>query len=1026
MNNKLGLSGWAIRSPFPTLLFFIVITILGITSFLRLPVNANPSIDYPLVNITVIQPGAAPAELETNITQHVENAIAGISGVRNIQSKVREQVSETLIEFQLGTDSEQATNDVRSAINLVRNTLPRDIEEPIIQRIDIEGGSMLHYIVQAPNESSLSLSWFIDDTIIHKLLSLRGVEQATRFGGSDREIRVEVEPLKLATRGIDITYLNQQLQLSNLNAPGGSVDLNGIRQSIRTLGQSKSIDELSKLPITIGENRWLYLGEIAKISDTEKEDQSIAFHNGNETVGFSIWRSRGYSDTEVENNVTAELEKIQKSYPEIKIEKISSTVKYTRDSYSTTMQTLIEGALLTILVVYLFLRNWRATFIAAVALPLSIIPTFIVMDMLNFTLNSVSLLALTLATGILVDDAIVEIENIDRFIHRGKRPYIAALLGADSIALAVVATTFSIIAVFLPVSFIDGIVGLYFKQFGLTVAASVMASLVVARLLTPLMSAYILKPTKLKQDELQSKQSEITNKYLKLLDWSLHHRGLSLCAAVAFFVLSLAILPFLPTSFLPKDNGDISRLTVELPPNYRKADVEDIIKSITNTLQEDKAVAHVLAISDTSNHIAFNITLHTSGLRNKTLSKFEQSMSEKLSNIPDIRTMFTSGYGLRDISIILTSKDYELLTRTADELTTQMKQLPQIYNVQNTAALPKPELLVIPDSEQAARLGVTTYQIANTLRIANMGDTDSASAKFNLFDRQIPIRIQLSNVNRENIETLDQLRVLNASGRPIPLSSVAKFEFSEGKNSITRFNRLRQISVEASLSNVSLGQATSAINNLPLLQNLPTGVQRSEYGESQYMGEMLESFSSSMLVGALVVYAILVLLFKDFLQPITILVTLPLSLGGALVALLLIRASLDLSAIIGLLMLMGIVTKNAILLVDFVIIERENGLSRHDALLKAGSIRVKPIIMTTIAMIAGMVPAALGFGANAEFRVPMAITVIGGLTTSTLLSLVFVPVIYSYIDDIHNWLAPKFNRFTSVTKEDIEEGKLIR
>lgn len=1020
MKTKLGLSGWAIRSPIPTIVFFIVVTLIGIASFIRLPVNANPSVDYPLVNVTIIQIGAAPAELENNITQYVENAVAGIAGVRNIQSTIKEQVSETIIEFQLGTDTEQATNDVRSAINRIRGTLPDEIEEPIIQRVDIEGGAMLHYIVQSPSESPLSLSWFVDDTVIHKLLSIQGIEQVQRFGGADREIRVEVDPHQLASRNISIVQLNQQLQAQNVNMPGGANDVGPIKQSIRILGQSKSISELAKLPITVGENRWVYLGEIAQIYDTEKESNQVAAYNGSPAVGFSIWRSRGYSDTAVEDRIDAVVNQIRASYPEISIEKVASTVKYTRDSFSTTMQTLIEGALLTVLVVFFFLRSWRATLIAAIALPLSIIPTFIVMYLLDFTLNSVSLLALTLATGILVDDAIVEIENIDRFIHRGERPYIAALKGADSIALAVVATTLTIVAVFLPVSFIDGVVGLYFQQFGITVATSVIASLLVARLLTPLMAAYMLKPDPRTE---QNHSSNLNDRYHRLLKWALGNRVLAIVYAIVFFIVSLLMLPFIPTGFMPKDNGDLSQLRVELPPSYRKADIEQTIKTITNSIKEDKAVAHVLATSDSSNRLTFNITLLSSGLRNKSLDKFEHSMSNRLQALPDIRPEFVNAYGIRDIIILLASKDDELLNRTAEQLTQQVQALPQVYNVKNTRPLPKAELLIIPDNEQAARMGITTAHIANTLRIANMGDTDSASAKFSLRDRQIPIRIQLSKADRENIETLAQLRVINSNGRPIPLASVAKIQYSEGDSKIVRFNRLRQISIEASLNNSSLGDAYEAINNLPLLKNLPEGIERFEYGDAQYMEEMLTNFSYAMLLGALMVYAILIILFRDFIQPLTILVTLPLSLGGALIGLLLIRASLDMSSVIGLLMLMGIVTKNAILLVDFVIIERQQGLNRYDALIKACSIRAKPIIMTTIAMVAGMVPAALGFGANAEFRVPMAIAVIGGLTTSTLLSLIFVPVVYSLLDDVHNWMRPRLTRYTSVTTEDIAEGK---
>lgn len=1047
MSHKLGISSWAIRNPLPIIIFFVVVTVLGILSFKRLPVNANPSVDYPLVAVTVIQVGAAPAELENNVTRNIENALAGISGVRNIQSTIKEQVSNTLVEFNLDINVEQATNDVRSAISQVRTLLPNEIEEPIVQRIDVTGAALLYYTVTSNKLSNLDLSWFIDDNIIHSLLGVNGVEQAMRFGGSEREISVEVDPIELATHHVSIVQLNQQLRLSNVNLPGGSFDLGNTKQNIRVLGQQNTIDDLENLPITGGENRWLYLNEVADVKMTEQEANFVSYLNDKPAMGFSIWRTRGFSDTVVEDKVDAEIAKLQEVYPYIKINKIISLADYTRDSFNTTMQTLIEGAILTILVVYMFLRNRRATLIAAAALPISIIPTFMMMELLDFTLNSVTLLALTLATGILVDDAIVEIENIDRFIEQGNRPYIASLKGADSIGLAVVATTFSIIAIFLPVSFIGGVVGLYFKQFGLTVATSVLVSLFVARLLTPLMSAYFLKPHQTKSKN--EKQPKLTNnetepneikpkkikqndsyfdrfvsRYIIWLNWVLINRKRALLIAIAFFALSGIAFMMLPTGFLPKPDRNVSILHVQLPPSYTKKQVEHEIEEIAQALHEDPIVRNTLALSDASNKVIFNISL--SDDRNMLLSEYEQKTKSRLREISDIRFYFVNEIGFRAYTVLLGSRDPKLLEDTSAELEHQMQQIPYLSDVQNMKPIQRPELLVIPNREQMARLGVTTANLANTLRIANLGDTNSSSAKFKIGDKQIPIRIKLNDADKANLETLGQLRVININGRPVPIASVAQFKFSEGDNTIMRYNRYRQIAIEADLyDTATLGQAEDAVSALPIMKNLPEGVIRFDYGDSQYMNEMLSQFSIAMVFGVLMVYTILVLLFKDLLQPITILVTLPLSLAGAVVGLILIRSPVDLSSVIGLLMLMGIVTKNAILLIDFIIIRRENGMSRHDSILDAGRIRVKPIIMTTIAMIAGMIPAALGFGASADFRVPMAVAVISGLISSTFLSLLVVPIFYTYMDDLTHWLKKYFGGFTSVTKEDIEEGEKL-
>ncbi len=1016
-----GISSWAIRRPIPTIVLFLALTLAGWVSFLRLPVNANPPVSFPVVGVTVAQTGATPIELETLVTRKVEGAIAGLVGVRHIQSTVSSGLSDTTVEFQLGTDPDRATNDVRDALAQIRADMPQSIEEPIITRIDVEGGAILYYVVRAPHMTQLALSWFVEDAIGRELLTVPGVQRVQRFGGADREIRVELKPDRLIALGTSADEVNAQLRSINAEVPGGRGQIGAREQSVRTLGGARTVEELAARTIALSGGRWAKLSDLAEVRDGAAEARGFARYDGEAVVGFSVSRSKGSSDTVVAEAVAAKLAEIAARMPDVTIEESVSTVEYTRESYDAAMQTLLEGALLTVIVVFAFLRDWRATLIAAVAMPLSILPTFAAMSLFGFTLNSVSLLALTLVIGILVDDAIVEIENIDRHIDQGKRPYLAAIDAADAIGLAVVSTTLTIVAVFTPVSFIGGVVGQYFRQFGLTVAVAVLASLLVARLVTPLMAAYLLRPKPLiatREDD--GKRPRASGYYLHLLSWSLDHRRTAMGIAGMILIASLMLVPLLPTGFLPVSDSDISQLKVEFPPGSRLDDTERVTAHLASKLLERAEVEHVLVMTSSPDEAMVIARLKPRSERNLTRKAFERIVWPVLSSIPDIRLAFLGDAGGKDVSIILSGDEPTQLAQAVHDLEAQMRGLPQLANVQSTAPLPRPELLIRPRFDEAARLGVSTGAIGATAQIATLGDTNANSAKFNLGDRQIPIRVLIDPDARGDLDALRQLRVLRNNGGLVPLTSVADIVFGSGDAEIERLDRRRRIAVEADLNGVSLGTALDAVAALPAMKTLPSSVRQVPYGDGEYMAEMFANFALAMATGILLVLAVLILLFKDFLQPVTILIALPLSVGGAVLALLLYGAALDLSSTIGLLMLMGIVGKNSILLVDFAIERRRHGLSRREALLDAGVTRARPIIMTTVAMVAGMAPAALGIGADAGFRAPMAVAVIGGLIASTLLSLIFVPVVFSYMDDLHLWLAPRIGRLTSVTQSDID------
>ncbi|MDG2955347.1 efflux RND transporter permease subunit [Bisgaard Taxon 10/6] len=1018
MNFKI--SSWAIRHPIPIIVLFLLLTALGIRAFQALPINADPDMRFPMVNITVTQTGASADELENTVTRRVEDAVAGMAGVRHITSTITEGSSVTAVEFRLETDTDRAVNDVRNAITQIRGNLPQNIDNPVVERMDTEGGALGYYAVQSPNMNQTELSWFIDDAVSRELLAVNGVQQVKRLGGKKREVRVALQSAKLNALGITAEQVSQQLAQTNANVPAGRVQWFDQEQSIRVVGSQPSLADLANLPIALSDYRKVKLAELATISDSHADVRSRTRLNGREVLGFQVFRSKGSSDTAVEKGVQQALQRLAANYPDIQITEVHNSVNTTKENYDVAISTLLEGAALTVLVVWLFLRNWRATLVAAIALPLSILPAFWIMKLLGYTLNSISLLAITLVIGILVDDAIVEIENIETHIHQGKRPFQAALDASDAIGLAVVAITASIVAVFLPVSFIDGMTGQYFGQFGITVAAAVLSSLLVARLATPLLAAYLLQPTAAKTSAITS-SSKLKQGYLTLLAKALHFRKTTLLLGGVFLVASAMILPQLPTGFVPKGDTGMSQLDVTLPPSSTLAQTDEILQKIDRTIRQYDEVALVFTTAGSGeiNKGEVLIRLKPHQVRSISQKEFEDKLRETLKQFADVRITFRNEMAARNVSILLTGNDPIKLQQTANELKQQMQGLSSVENVQINAPLMKPEVQVKLRADEAAKAGVSPQAVGNLLQIATLGSTDGNAARFNLPDRQIPIRVTLAEHERNQPEVIRQLRVASSNGGTVPLSTVADIQFGAGSASLERFDRERRIAVEADLAlGQTIGTALSQINELPIMQNLPDGVRVPSSGDAEMMDEMFGQFGFAMAAGVVMVLLVLVLLFKDFLQPLTILTALPLSIGGAAVGLLAYGAALDMSSVIGILMLMGIVTKNSILLVDFVIEKRQQGMARHQALIQSGSERVRPILMTTIAMVAGMVPAVFASGAAAAFRAPMAVAVIFGLTASTLLSLVFVPVVYLLMDDFRNWLAPKLAKLTSVTAEE--------
>lgn len=1021
---KLQLSSWAITRPIPTIVMFLALTIAGIFSFNQLPVTANPVVNFPIVTVTITQDGSSPTEMENAITKPVERAVSGIPGIRHITSTITEGISTTTVEFDLTVDAYIATNDIREQIAQIRSDLPQTIDEPLINRIDIEGGAILRYAVSSNSQSIADLSWFIDDTVSKQLITAHGVQKVSRLGGSDSVIRIEPDADKLAALQLSILSINELLRSVHQNSAGGSSKYNDLQHTIRILGEKKSVDEIKNIQLPLNNQQWVKLGNIATIYQGQKTAKTISQLNGKDVVGFAVFRAKGSSDTEVANNVEHVLAQLKLKHPDISIQLVSSTVKYTESSYHLTIQTLLEGAFLTVIIVFFFLKSWRATLVAAIALPLSILPTFLVLAIFGYSLNSMTLLALTLVIGILVDDAIVEIENIQKYIERGERPYLAALKASDAIGFAIVAITLTIVAVFLPVSFIGGFVGKYFVPFGITVSAAVLSSLLVARLVTPLMAAYVLLPAKKKVTE-HSVPNWI-NRYSQLLVMTLKHRKLALSFASIFLIGSISSIAYLPIGFMPEGDISVSQIEVELPPGTPVEETQKAVRNMAEQLKsrtEIKSIYTIAGISDDADGIAQHkgqiiLTLTDPSEREMSQKQFENSIAHLLQQTPDARYTFSNSEGNKEFSLTFTGADPKELEIQMHKLRDAVANVNGINNVRVVKPLLRKELIISPDLQDLGRTAVNVEEIANTLRVATMGESNSRSAKFNLPDRQLTLQVILPDNQKNDVSALRNLYIRSGNNLTVPLKSVASINFSDGPSQIDRINRARKMSIEGNLEGLSLGEAIENVVALPEYQSLPKSIEPLEYGDMEFMLDMFERFSTTMLFSVLLVFAILIILFKDFMQPITILVALPFSIGGAIIALVLYGAMIDLPVIIGILMLMGIVTKNSILLVEFILEKERAGLNRQQAIIEAGQERIRPIIMTTFAMIAGMIPLVLTTGADAGFRAPMAVAVIGGLMSSTVLSLLFVPVIYSLMDDLKKKTLPLLAKCTSVTQSD--------
>ena len=1026
----MNFSAYSIRHPVPAVLLFILLTLAGVLGFRAMPVQDFPDIELPVVTVDASLPGAAPAQLETEVARKLENSIATLQGIKNLYTRILDGTVSITVEFVLEKNASDAVDEVRDAVSRVRADLPGDLRDPAISKATTAGRPVVTWTVASDRLAEEALSWFVDNTTTRSLLAVQGVGAVKRLGGVTREIRVELDTDRMAALNVAAIDVSRRLRQVQQEAPGGRGEVGGAEQAVRTLATVRSAEALAQIELPLVDGRRIRLGEVATVRDTVAERRAQALLQGKPVVAIEVMRARGASETRVAEGVRRTLAALAKAHPEIQFNEAIDNSAPVQEGFDGSMYLLYEGALLAVIVVWLFLRDARATFVSAAALPLSVIPAFLGMHWFGFTLNTVTLTSLALVVGILVDDAIVEIENIERHLRMGKTPFQAALEAADEIGLAVIATTFALVAVFLPTAFMDGIAGKFFKQFGWTATLAILASLMVARLLTPMMAAYLLRPLAVqagrpdaaKSPELAGHAAEaptgrIMGAYLSAVQWCLSHRLTASLLSLLFFVGSLALVPLLPKSFVPPADRAQTLVNIELPPGSRfedtlrraeqarerlaaHPDVKQVFSSVGGGVSGDM---FAVGAAPESRKAVLTVQLSHRSERELSQEKVEIALRALLADLPGVRvTVGPQDTGVK-LQKVLQADDPVALTAAARALERDLRTLQGVGNVSSSASLVRPEVVIRPDFARAADLGVTAASLAETVRVATTGDYDASLPKLNLSERQVPIRVRLPDTLRADLGALEQLTVPGRDG-PVRLGNVATVALDSGPAQIDRLNRSRNVTLEVELAGRPLGEVDKEVNALPAMAALPAGVRVAALGDAEEMAALFGSFGLAMGTAVLCIYMVLVLLFRDFLQPITILAALPLSIGGAFVLLLLTGKDFSMPSLIGLLMLMGIVTKNSILLVEYAIVAQRRGLSRTEALIDACHKRARPIVMTTLAMGAGMLPIAIGWGADPSFRSPMAIAVIGGLVTSTLLSLLVVPAFYTYIDDLEQGL----------------------
>ncbi len=1024
------LSKISIRQPVFATMMIVALLVLGITSFFALDVDLFPDIDFPFVVVTVVYPGASAEAVELDVTKEIEDAVVTIAGIRDIQSTSQEGFSTTLIQFELGIDGIDAAAEVRDKISTIRAELPDDIEEPVIQRYDPSEQPIMTLSVSG-SQSLRDLTDFVDDNIKPRLESVSGVGAATVVGGAEREIQVRLNPMALKAFDITPAMISEKLRSENVEIPAGTIVDASREWIVRTMGRFGSVDDIREMVVFTPQGRMVRLDEIAEILDTEVEATSASRLNSETAIGVQIRRQSGTNTVSVANGVKEEIESIRSELPagmDIVLVRDNST--FIEDSIHEVLTNIIWGTALATLVIFLFLADFRTTIIAGITIPISIIATFTMMRMLGFTINMMTLLGLSLAVGLLIDDAIVVIENIYRHMEMRKKAREAAEDGTDEIGLAVSATSFAIIVVFLPVAFMSGIVGQFFYSFGITVAFALAVSLFTAFTLTPMLSANFLLPRgRIEKSRIYKGLkgwsrvwSHIEqNIYKPSLAWSLRNgftKFVTLALATVAFVFAIFIGGFIGSEFIPRTDENQLVVSFEGLAGDRLVTTINNIKPVEQMLL---AKDEVMAVQTTVG--GANAPEYKGSIFVKLIDKSERGASadslvkvvrEDLKTIPGFFfsvDLQESEGGDRPIDLSLRGPDLNQLEEYSMQIIERIQDIPGAVDLTTSMEPGKPELRINLNRDLAADLGVSTYQLASEMRQYFDGVVTS---RFEEGDDEYDIRVQIAEKYRNNPQSLGMLPVTSNKeivGRDrfvVPLEQIASIERTSGPSQINRFNRSREVRVSGGVVDRPSGDVREDILADLATMNLKPGYSISAVGEAEYMAESFQNIFLAMFLAVIFIYLVLASLYNSFTDPLSIMMSQPLAIVGALLSLFFFGTPFSLMSMIGIVLLLGLVTKNAILLIDFTKQRRAQGMDRDEALLEAGPIRFRPIVMTALSTIFGVLPLALAIGAGAEFRAPIARAVIGGMISSTILTLVVIPVVYAVVDDWTSFLARIF------------------
>lgn len=1006
-----NISEVAIKRPVFTVMMIVTLIVLGLISYSRLNVELFPNVSFPVVVINTTYPGASSKEIEMLVSKPIEDSISSINGIEHIRSISSTGLSTVIAEFKLEKDMKDASNEVREKVALVRPTLPDDVKEPTIARVDPDAAPIINYVIGG-NYPIQKLTEYVKDYIKPKLEQVDGVANISIVGGLEKEIQVNLKPSLLKKYGLTPFQINDRLKQENLNFPSGSIKTGTYEITLRTTNAFKNFEDVANVPIKIAGGSTILLKDVADVVDGVKEIRSKAWLNGKPALVLSIQKQSGGNTIKVVENIAKAVNKLKLTMPKgINVGVSFDTSVFIRQSKDAAIDELVVGSILAIIVIFVFLRTVGGTIIAATAIPSSVISAFTMMYVMNFSLNMMSLLALSLVVGILVDDAVVDLENIYRRIEMGENPYDAAIKATNEITLAVAATTFSIVAVFVPIGFMSGIVGQFFKQFGLTVSVAVLISLLVARTLTPTLAAHFLRPLKNSHSE-EIRGIAVT--YKSILTWALKHRIVTVILTIVVFIGGIMITALVPKGFVPKNDRDEFSIAVQAPSGGTINQTAAILNEIAKRVSTDSDVKETLVLAGSSSGKtdtgSVNVTLRTKK-EGRKLSSFDviENLRKKIQTIPGALMSFKEmravddGSGNYEMNLSLRGENLDELQKVADKVVKLLHSNSKVSDINTSSGTLQTELNIKVDHKKAASLGISAASIASTLRTATVGDTPS---QINLANSDIEIRVKMDDETRFDINKLRSLEIPSSSGASVRFDAIADIIFTNGPTKIERYDRQRQIMVYANaIKGVSMGDLIAPIEEELNKMKLEPNVLFSFKGDTERMMDSFNSLLSALLIAVIFIYIILASQFEHFTHPFTIMMAMPLSFVGAFLGLFVANEELGMMSMIGVVMLMGLVTKNSILLVDYTINLRKQGLSRLDALLTAGPIRLRPILMTTVAMIAGMFPIALKLTPGSEGRAPMAVAVIGGLITSTILSLVVIPVFYTIMDDIVSWFA---------------------